>query len=165
MYKTINEFIGEWENEGSSTQMLLDALTDSSLQQQVSTENRTLGRIAWHVVTSIPVSVFGIKHEMVQDSITVPNSAKEIAESFRQISAAITDTVGTQWTDASLKEVHNVFGMDLPLEVSLPLIIKHMIHHRGQMTVLMRQAGLKVPGVYGPAREEWAAIGLEVPIV
>ena len=24
-------------------------------------------------------------------------------------------------------------------------------------TVLMRQAGLTVPGVYGPAREEWAA--------
>jgi hypothetical protein len=26
--------------------------------------------------------------------------------------------------------------------------------------VLMRQAGLSVPGVYGPAREDWAALGL-----
>jgi hypothetical protein len=26
--------------------------------------------------------------------------------------------------------------------------------------VLMRQAGLSVPGVYGPAREEWAAMGM-----
>jgi len=24
----------------------------------------------------------------------------------------------------------------------------------------MRQAGLKVPGIYGPAREEWAQYGL-----
>lgn len=69
----------------------------------------------------------------------------------------------TQWSDASLKDIHNVFGMDLPSEVSLPLIIKHLIHHRGQMTVLMRQAGLEVTGVYGPAREEWDAIGLEAP--
>jgi hypothetical protein len=28
------------------------------------------------------------------------------------------------------------------------------------MTVLMRQAGLVVPGVYGPAREEWAVYGM-----
>ncbi|MBI2416475.1 MAG: hypothetical protein HYV28_00920 [Ignavibacteriales bacterium] len=28
------------------------------------------------------------------------------------------------------------------------------------MTVLMRQAGLKVPGAYGPSREEWAAYGM-----
>jgi uncharacterized damage-inducible protein DinB len=33
------------------------------------------------------------------------------------------------------------------------------------MTVLMRQAGLAVPGVYGPAREEWAAYGMAAPEV
>ena len=31
------------------------------------------------------------------------------------------------------------------------------------MTVLMRQAGLTVPGVYGPAKEEWAVAGMEAP--
>jgi len=43
---------------------------------------------------------------------------------------------------------------------SLLALMAHEIHHRAQMTVLMRQAGLKVPGVYGPAREEWAAYGM-----
>jgi uncharacterized damage-inducible protein DinB len=42
----------------------------------------------------------------------------------------------------------------------LASLVHHQIHHRGQMTVLMRQAGLVVPGVYGPAREEWAAMGM-----
>jgi hypothetical protein len=27
----------------------------------------------------------------------------------------------------------------------------------------MRQAGLGVPGVYGPAREEWGAFGMPPP--
>ena len=40
-------------------------------------------------------------------------------------------------------------------------LINHQNHHRGQMTVLMRQAGLTVPGVYGPAKEEWATAGME----
>jgi hypothetical protein len=28
------------------------------------------------------------------------------------------------------------------------------------MTALTRQAGLVVPGVYGPAKEEWGLLGL-----
>ena len=40
-------------------------------------------------------------------------------------------------------------------------LVRHQAHHRAQMTVLMRQAGLAVPGIYGPAREEWAAMGME----
>ena len=32
-------------------------------------------------------------------------------------------------------------------------LLHHEIHHRGQMTVLMRQAGLKLPGVYGPSAD------------
>lgn len=31
------------------------------------------------------------------------------------------------------------------------------------MTVLMRQAGLVVPGIYGPSKEEWANFGMESP--
>ena len=33
------------------------------------------------------------------------------------------------------------------------------------MTVLMREAGLDVPGIYGPARQEWAAFGMQPPSV
>lgn len=43
------------------------------------------------------------------------------------------------------------------------VLIQHQNHHRGQMTVLMRQAGLPVPGIYGPAKEEWTTFGLEAP--
>ncbi len=41
----------------------------------------------------------------------------------------------------------------------------HSIHHRAQMIVVMRMLGLSVPGIYGPAREEWAAYGMQPPAV
>ncbi|MCK6259572.1 DinB family protein [Fictibacillus sp. KIGAM418] len=41
--------------------------------------------------------------------------------------------------------------------LTLYILNCHQIHHRGQMTVLMRLAGLKVPGVYGPSIEEMEA--------
>jgi len=40
-------------------------------------------------------------------------------------------------------------------------MMMHQSHHRGQMTVLMRQAGLRVPYIYGPAYEDWVEQGLE----
>jgi len=39
----------------------------------------------------------------------------------------------------------------------------HETHHRGQMSILMRQAGLVVPGVMGPAKEEWEKMGMQAP--
>jgi uncharacterized damage-inducible protein DinB len=165
MYTSIAEFIEEWNQEASPTQMVLDVLTDQSLQQEVSPDDRTLGRIAWHVVASTPAMLneFGITVENVDNGATVPTSAKAIADTFRKVSADTINAVQQQWTDASLKETKNVYGMDMQRGVTLALLIKHIIHHRGQMTVLMRQAGVNVPGIYGPSREEWSQMGMEAP--
>lgn len=53
-----------------------------------------------------------------------------------------------------------MYGEQWPKGLVLSILIAHQTHHRGQMTVLMRQAGLPVPGMYGPSKEEWAAMGL-----
>ena len=54
-----------------------------------------------------------------------------------------------------------MYGMSWKRGTTLSILVNHQAHHRGQMTVLMRQAGLMVPGVYGPAKEEWASMGME----
>ncbi|WHY79972.1 DinB family protein [Neobacillus sp. WH10] len=61
---------------------------------------------------------------------------------------------GNAW--ASLTEEVNVFGRTMTKGDTLLLLVRHIIHHRWQMTVFMRQAGVRVPGIYGPTREEWA---------
>ena len=66
------------------------------------------------------------------------------------------------WTDADLPGEIDMYGEKWPRGQTLQALIAHEAHHRGQMTVLMRQAGLAVPGVYGPAREEWAAYGMPI---
>lgn len=167
MFHTINDFMVQWGHEGSSTQKMLDMLTDDSLQQAVSPQDRTLGRIAWHIVTTLHemLSRTGLSFEAVEHDSSVPATAKEIADSYRQASAAMVEAIQNQWTDESLKEVKDMYGEQWPNGLTLSLLISHQTHHRGQMTVLMRQAGLKVPGVYGPAREEWSQFGGEPPTV
>jgi len=58
-----------------------------------------------------------------------------------------------------------MYGEKWARGVTLHILLVHEIHHRGQMTVLMRQAGLKVPGVYGPAKEEWTQYKMPEPEV
>lgn len=167
MYTSIEAFIRDWHHEAVTTQKVFDTLTDSSLQQMVSPDDRSLGRIAWHIVTSTPemLNEFGIKVDSVSNADSVPSSAKEIAETFRKVSVDTIDAVKEQWTDASLSEMKNVFGMDMPGGVMLLMLNKHIIHHRGQLSVLMRQAGLRVPGIYGPTREDWSQMGMDAPTI
>ncbi|MEC1520468.1 DinB family protein [Neobacillus niacini] len=167
MYTAISQFIDEWNQEAASTQKVLDALTDQSLQQKISPEDRTLGSIAWHIVASTPgmLMEFGVTVKGVENELSVPTSAREIAETFRSVSAETSEAIRQQWTDENLSETKNVFGRELQKASMLNMLIKHIVHHRGQMTVLMRQAGVQVPGIYGPSREEWSQMGMEAPSI
>ncbi|MFZ3591214.1 DinB family protein [Bacillus sp. DJP31] len=167
MFRTIDEFVSNWHHESNSTQKLLDNLTDASLLQQVTDQDRTLGKLAWHIATSLHemMSRTGLRFEAAEHDSIVPTSASEIANSYRQSSEALITALKEQWTDESLKEMTDMYGEQWPNGLTLSILNSHQIHHRGQMTVLMRQAGLKVSGVYGPSREEWLEYGMETPTV
>jgi uncharacterized damage-inducible protein DinB len=165
MYVTISDFVKEWNREAMLTQKVLEGLTDESLKQKVYQEGRSLGRIVWHLTTNIPeyLSEFGLKIEKIENGENVPTSAKEIAQTFKKISSKVAEVIQEQWTDESLKQIQVAFGRKESNATIFMGLIKHIIHHRGQITVLMRQAGIKPFGVYGPPKEDWVHYGVEQP--
>ncbi|MGV3263519.1 DinB family protein [Cytobacillus pseudoceanisediminis] len=165
MYITISDFLNEWNREAMLTQKVLDGLTDDSLQQQVYPEGRTLGRIAWHFTTNIPdyLSHFGLKMEKAENGENVPASAKEIADTFKKLSEEAAQAIQQQWTEDTLSQTQNSFGREETNAQILMGLIKHIVHHRGQLTILIRQAGLKPFGVYGPPKEDWVHLGVNTP--
>lgn len=164
MYTSIQQFVQDYEEEIAATQKLLDNLTDASLNQEVAPGFRTLGHLAWHIACSgMMVGAAGVKFEVPDERSGVPTSAQAIADAYRKAMPALVQAVKTQWTDADLPKVQNVFGQNWANGTTLNKFIKHEVHHRGQLTILMRQAGLEVSGIYGPAKQEWAMIGMEAP--
>jgi uncharacterized damage-inducible protein DinB len=165
MFLTLKHFLKSWEYEACATHKLINNLTDESLKQEITSQSWNLGRIAWHTVASIYIIAANtnLVFQAPSKDWPVPTSAKFIAESYMQTNEAFVQAITTQWKDQTLEELITFLGKEIPNGSLLMFLIQHQSHHRGQMTVLMRQAGLTVPGIYGPSKEEWANFGMEPP--
>jgi len=160
MYRTIEEFVTEWTRESAISLKVERVLTDASLQQKIYPEGRTLGQLAWHMVLMIGMtgSIVGLDVAAPPRGAEQPGSAANIADAYQTAARSMRELASAKLTDAQLPSEVPFFGRSMPIERVLQALVVHQIHHRGQMTVLMRQAGLVPPGVYGPSREEAAAI-------
>lgn len=167
MISTITDFDHVWSSELESTQKLFKHMTDRALSQAVDPDGRTLARLAWHITTSIPemVSRTGLTLSGPGQHDPIPPTAKLIAKGYSEAAISLLEEVKAHWTDATLLEKDEMYGERWARGFTLSALILHQVHHRGQMTVLMRQAGLEVPGLYGPARQEWAAFGMKPPAI
>jgi uncharacterized damage-inducible protein DinB len=166
MFRRVADFQKAWDQEAGSTLKVLGALRDASLGQAVTKDDRTLGRLAWHLATTLGEMMerTGLKVGGPSHDSPPPPSAGAIVAAYETASRAVADGVAG-WSDATLEVEDDMYGQKWPRGSTLQALIAHQAHHRGQMTVLMRQAGLEVPGVYGPAREEWTAYGMQPPAV
>ncbi len=162
MFTTVEQFVAVFKNESTGTQKLLDLLTDESLSQKVWAEGRDLGFLSWHIVLTLGemMSKTGLSLKSPDENAPAPTSAKEIADTYRKVSTELIEKITTEWNDETLNEVIEIYGEKWTRGFTLRVLLNHEIHHRGQLTVLMRQAGLKISGVYGPAKEEWAAYNM-----
>ena len=165
MYYKIEDFLNDWEYEREATLKMLTNLTDESLNQRVTQQGRSLGFLAWHITISIGemMARTGLKVDAPDENSDAPSSALEIKTTYNAASASLEEEIKCNWKDETLSIEDDMYGQKWKRGVTLGILITHQTHHRGQMTVLMRQAGLKVPGIYGPSYEEWATMGMEPP--
>ncbi len=161
MYRTIEDFLKDWQYESDMTAKTFGNLTDQSLNQRVTSDGRTLGFLAWHIALCLGMAdEAGLPFEVPAEfKGPVPPTAEGIKNAYAKAAAELSACVKKNWNDSKLLEQVQMYGETWTRGYALFAMVKHQTHHRGQMTVLMRQAGLKVPGAYGPAREEWAAMG------
>lgn len=164
MFRRIDDFAAEWPVEREGTLRILRNLTDDALDRQIP-GGRTLGFLAWHITVTLPemLGKAGLDPDGPDEHAPAPARAADIAAAYEHASASVLDQVTSRWTDEMLTDEVPMYGDTWTRGGVLEALIRHEAHHRGQMTVLMRQAGLVVPGVYGPAREEWAQWGMEAP--
>jgi uncharacterized damage-inducible protein DinB len=161
------ELIAEFDREIAKTRKMLDAIpADADLNFKPHPKSMSLGSLAGHLTDSTGEWALSVltkdKLEISPDNSWkpfVPANKAEVLEKFDNglggTRAALVATTGDTW-DRNWQLVwqgHTV--IDTPKHgVFRDVVLNHMIHHRGQLSVYLRLIGAKVPGVYGPSADE-----------
>lgn len=161
MYRTISDFQSDWTYESAAMLKFIRALSEPSRSQMVTPDGRSLGFIAWHTITSVADIGHAAKLPVEGPAEgPAPATIAEMASAYEVAARSLAEVAQREWTDAMLGDQIEMYGEHFTRGAALAMVVKHQAHHRGQMAVLMRQAGLRVPDVYGPAREDWAQWGM-----
>jgi uncharacterized damage-inducible protein DinB len=156
-------FIRELELEAKTTRRVLERVPTDKLTWKPHVKSMSLGRLAQHVAT-IPGSISGMAK---LDSFDVEKFSEPPAlESTAAILAAFDESVVQAKTnlgatdDAAMMTnwSFNMGGhpiMTVPrIAVYRSILLSHLYHHRGQLTVYLRLLDVPVPSIYGPSADE-----------
>ena len=158
----LEAFFKTWEREALATIRLLEALPPDQYDFRPDTGGRSLAELAWHLAEVEAIISHGIQAGEVAPGrgapgLEKPKEVKLLASGYRRVhEEAVARLRGLKPED--LDRSIPFFGRTLTIRDSLWLaLLHHLIHHRGQLSLMCRLAGGTCPNLYGPNREEMAA--------
>lgn len=171
MFRRLDDFQASFAHARESYLKILDAIPESAAGTAVADGHRDLRRMAFHLVETLiemPTRT-GLKLPhgeafLANQPLPLPATMAEIRQAYVNAADALQNALEA-WNDATLEVSDDMYGQQWKRGETLGILLTHQTHHVGQMTVLMRQAGLRVPGIYGPAKEEWEAYHMPAPAI
>lgn len=154
MFRAVEDFSTEWQASSKGTLDVFHELTDETLQQAIVGGHNTLGSLAWHLteVAMVFGNFAGLNMPTLEEGKKQPTHVSEIIDTYEAVLEAYKKGIVSLTDDALVEEIEALGGI-MPRGKLLYALIQHQTHHVGQMTVLLRQAGLRVPPVMGPTAE------------
>jgi len=159
----INELLlHEFDREMSSTRKTLERVPAEKWDWKPHERSGSLGWMAGHVATLTGFATAIIKNpELELASTDIPKVEKhaDLLSTFEKLGletrAALTGVTDQQlqhiWT---LKRNGNVIFSMPRYDVLRVMGLNHIVHHRRQLTMYLRQLNVPVPALYGPSADE-----------
>ncbi len=158
----VDMFTDELASEAATTRRVLERVPADRLDWRPHRKSFSLGQLALHIASIPP----GVSRMALADEMEVPKfqqaapaSHAEIMDTFdRGIEEAKANLA--QLDDRKLQEPWRVMRdgeavMTVPRAGLIRAILLNQIyHHRGQLTVYLRQLDVPLPPVYGPTADE-----------
>lgn len=156
-------FFAAWDREAESTLKLLRALPVTKYDFRPDAGGRSLGELAWHLAEGDAYMSFGIDTGTFAmgtrpPHIERPRTVEALVPGFERVHQDAVARIRKLELD-DLGRTLNFFDNPTAIrDILWGMIIMHGIHHRGQLSLMCRLAGGQAPGLYGPNREEMAAM-------
>jgi len=158
----IDALLQELEQEAHTTKRVLERVPEAHLGWKPHEKSWTLGQLALHVA----IVPGGVAEAAAQPEIQVPPfnqpspaTASELVPTLEQSVKKARAALG-HLDDAAMMATWRILDGDREI-MALPriaflrsIMLNHWYHHRGQLSVYLRQLNVPVPSIYGPSADE-----------
>jgi uncharacterized damage-inducible protein DinB len=160
----IDGMVQELEDEARATRRVLERVPDKRLGWRPHEKARTLGQLALHIamvpggVAQLVASPSPARAPQFGPDPS-PASSSELVPALEQSVAKAKQLLGDM-DDAALTSTWRLTNGDRELFATSraamlrSIMLNHWYHHRGQLTVYLRELGVPIPSVYGPSADE-----------
>lgn len=158
----IDMLLPQFDREMGTTRRLLEVVPDADLVWSPGGKCRTAGGLAAHLA-DIPAWTCGIMDGEGYDLADLPEavpvaSVAGALERFdagsaagrRALAGCPDDDLIADWT--LRRDGRAIFSLPRISAVQW-LVLNHLVHHRGQLSVYLRLRGVRVPPIYGPTAD------------
>lgn len=157
----------EFDNEMALTRKTLERVPDDKWDWAPHTKSMTLGRLATHLAEAPGWAIPTIGQSELDLSppgappyqpVTTANRAEALAMFDKNIGAARAAIAGASnehlFQNWSLLMGGKAMFTMPRAAVIRGMVMNHIIHHRGQLSVYLRLLDIPVPSIYGPSADE-----------
>jgi uncharacterized damage-inducible protein DinB len=155
-------FLQELEQEAKTTRRALERVPENKLDWRPHPKSMSLGQLSLHIA----VMPGAIAELSTQSPFQVKQFTQDPATSTAQLLSTLDEglvkakTILRGMDDAALGATWKMVDGDKEI-LSMPraallrtVMLNHWYHHRGQLTVYLRELGVPVPSIYGPSADE-----------
>ncbi len=156
--------IAEMEQEAAVTRKCLERVPADKFDWKPHEKSMAMGRLAVHIAEMFGWTASAILKpeldfakmdykplEPANTDELVAFLDKTVAESIDILRNATDDIFVQDWT---LRNGETVYFTMPRIVVMRSMVMNHIVHHRGQLSVYLRLNDIPVPAIYGPSADE-----------
>jgi uncharacterized damage-inducible protein DinB len=161
---TISEMLlPEYDQEMAGARKILACVPQDKLTWKPHEKSMTLGRLASHIAemglwTAVTITQDHLNVEPGQAAFNAQTTA-ELMDAFDRntpmgraaLAGASDETLQATWT---MSLAGKPLVSSPRTNVMRHMVLSHMIHHRGQLSVYLRLLDVAIPGMYGPSADD-----------
>jgi len=156
--------IAELENEGKTTRTVLERVPADKFDWKPHEKSMTFGRLASHVAEMHSWTVNTVRDPELDFSKMdykpfEPKSTEDLVAHFEKCYNDAIETLKNApdeiWSEPwSLRNGEQIYFTMPKIAVMRSMVLNHIVHHRGQPSVYLRENDIPVPPMYGPSADE-----------
>jgi uncharacterized damage-inducible protein DinB len=157
-----DSMISEVDQEAQTTKRVLDRVPEDKLSWRPHPRSYSLGQLALHIASAQGnVAALAAMDTVEAPTFSQPEakSRQEILDAFSKSIESAKETV-SQMDDARLMSTW-ILTKNGQAIMAIPrigflrsVLLNHVYHHRGQLSVYLRMLEVPVPSIYGPSADE-----------